>query len=139
MAPLVLQVIEKSENVLYTDVVKRESGDRAAATTCQKIQEEEECVTVRSNRMSARAADALQVIAEVRFDQPEQRIGCATQGHLRVCARRRLRRLAATCISSGVAVRYFSVPRILSWPMYAESSGNRAWTSICASCQRARR
>jgi hypothetical protein len=102
--PTRLEVIKKCEDVLPGEVIDAEAGHRAPQRIRQEAEEQAQCVAVSEKRVSARSANALQVVVEKRLHETEQ--GILVTRHRGVPPRNRTakRRLARRS-SSGVAVR----------------------------------
>jgi hypothetical protein len=64
------EIVEEGQDALDVDVVEAQGG--YGATTSQKEKEETQRVPVRAHRVGARAANAAQMIADVRLDESEE-------------------------------------------------------------------
>jgi hypothetical protein len=111
------EIVEKGEHALDRDVIEPEVRDRTASAPCEEEKEEAQGIAVRSHGVWAGSSHAAQVLVDVRLDEREERVCAAPHGRPPRAERRRLMRLAARPSKRGVAVRYVSVPRILSCPM----------------------
>jgi hypothetical protein len=122
VAPMRFDVAQEAKDSIGSDIVQTKTRDRSTYPFCQKNEEKAECVTVGTDGVSAGSADSLQVIVEVTLDKGQEGITFSSSHFVELLPfplrkyRRRNRALAMP-IKAGVAVRYTSVPKILSCPM----------------------
>ena len=140
IAPSRFEIIQEGEYGVDGDVIDAKVRDGATRACAEEQEEKAEGVAIRAHGVCARAANPAQMIVDVGLDENQEPVRGARFHDVALGAEnpRRSRR-AAIARSWGVAVKYVSVPRMSSCPMYAESQGRRVGTSMPTRYQRSSR
>jgi hypothetical protein len=77
---ILLEMLEERRNLFGSEIVGGEAIDGNPAIVGEKLEEELEGVTVGRDGVAAGSSDLLQMLAEERLDNEEERVGCCHDG-----------------------------------------------------------